>query len=187
MLPQPAYWRSQAPVQCRTGTIAAVAELGMPATVAAVAGSFGAAALLLVFLWGAAGWACDVGAALHVALPFDSGHAHNSEQHAGLEGSLAQGTIVLHVQSCMPALGSWQGFRSRSFLMHSERTAAPTAAQICSSDASLRLVSCYGVHLTSLLACGLQEALKASLHLLALSGLTPPPTRWRSSKPFLHQ
>ena len=63
----------------------------MPAAMPAVLGSLGAAVLLLVFLWGATGWACDVDAALHVALPFDSGHAHNSEQHAGLEGSLAQG------------------------------------------------------------------------------------------------
>lgn len=65
-------------------------EIGMPAA-AALACTLAAAALLLVFLWGAAGWACDVGAALHIQLPFESGHAHNSEQHAGLKGSLDQG------------------------------------------------------------------------------------------------
>jgi hypothetical protein len=88
----------------------------MPAALAAVVGSFGAAALLLVFLWGATGWACDVGAALHVALPFDSGHAHNSEQHAGLEGSLAQGAIVHTLQLLVSTCVSWSVLRFEVFL-----------------------------------------------------------------------
>ena len=84
----------------------------MSAALAAAVGSLGAAAFLLVFLWGASTWACDVGAALHVALPFDSGHAHNSEQHAGLEGSLAQG-VILTQRSCPYAREAMSCLRSR--------------------------------------------------------------------------
>ena len=107
----------------------------MPAALAAVAGSFGAAALLLVFLWGATGWACDVGAALHVALPFDSGHAHNSEQHAGLEGSLAQGAIDLHIAAACINFKLVR-FAVRGFLdaLWSRSTATATLAQIRRSN-----------------------------------------------------
>ncbi len=60
-------------------------------TFSAMLGVLAATLLLLVFVWGAAGWCSDVTQALSVGVPFVGGHAHNSEQSCRLEGALEQG------------------------------------------------------------------------------------------------
>lgn len=89
-------------------------------TFSAMLGVLAATLLLLVFVWGAAGWCSDVTQAQSVGVPFVGGHAHNSEQSCRLEGALEQGDYCSSCQTSISA--SWKS-RSLHRTPWADRTA----------------------------------------------------------------